>query len=124
VSDLRVDDEVVDVWNQVDAASPRQRPKQQRREAPDDSKLMRVKASSPPQAVANSIRNVIIEQQQCPVIRAIGAGAVAQACKGIAIARGLVATSGRDLAANIGFDTVTGDDGGEISAQTFHLFLR
>ena len=86
--------------------------------------LMRVSATTPPQAVASSINKAIFDQNQMPIVRAIGAGAICQAVKGIAIARGLVATRGRDLAANIGFDTITGDSGNEISAQTFHLFLR
>ena len=86
--------------------------------------LMRVSSTTPPQAVASSINRAIFDQNQTPVISAIGAGAVAQACKGIAIARGLVATRGRDLATTIGFDTVKGDSGTDISAQTFHLFLR
>ena len=86
--------------------------------------LMRVSATSPPQAVASSINKAIFDQQQMPIIRAIGAGAVCQACKGIAIARGLVATRGHDLGVNIGFDTIRGDSGQDISAQTFHLFLR
>ena len=86
--------------------------------------LMRVSATTPPQAVASSINRAIFEENRMPVVRAIGAGAVAQAVKGIAIARGLVATRGRDLATTIGFDTITGDSGNEISAQTFHLFLR
>lgn len=86
--------------------------------------LMRVSASSPPQAVAGSIRALVCDENTMPVIRAIGAGAVAQACKGIAIARGYVATRGLDLGTTIGFDTVLGDDGNDISAQTFHLFIR
>lgn len=86
--------------------------------------LMRVSASSSPQAVAGSIRALIFEENQMPMIRAIGAGAVAQTCKGIAIARGYVATRGYDLAVTIGFDTIVGENGTEISAQTFHLFMR
>ena len=86
--------------------------------------MMRVSATTPPQAIAGSIRAVIFEENQMPIVRAVGAGAVAQACKGIAIARGYVATRGRDLAVNIGFDTIAGDQGQDISAQTFHLFLR
>jgi stage V sporulation protein S len=86
--------------------------------------LMRVSATTPPQAVASSINKAIFDQNQMPIVRAIGAGAICQAVKGIAIARGLVATRGRDLATTIGFDTITGDSGSEISAQTFHLFLR
>lgn len=89
-----------------------------------DENLIRVSATTPPQAVANSIFKAIFESQTMPVIRAIGAGAVAQTCKGIAIGRGLVATRGRDLATTIGFDTIKGDSGNDISAQTFHLFLR
>ena len=89
----------------------------------EPTEIMRVSATTPPQAVAASINRAILDSGP-PVVRAIGAGAVAQACKGIAIARGLVATSGRDLATTIGFDTVMGDKGSEISAQTFHLFLR
>ena len=90
----------------------------------DDEHLMRVSATTPPQAVASSINKAIFNENYMPVVRAVGAGAVAQAVKGIAIARGLVATHGRDLATTIGFDTITGDEGREISAQTFHLFLR
>lgn len=86
--------------------------------------LIRVSATTPPQAVANSIFKAIFEQHTMPSVRAIGAGAVGQTCKGIAIARGLVATRGRDLATTIGFDTIKGDSGNDISAQTFHLFLR
>lgn len=91
---------------------------------PPEESLMRVSATSPPQAIANSIRAAIFDQNQMPIVRAIGAGAVAQACKGIAIARGHVATRGLDLGVNIGFDNVIGDNGMQLSAQTFHLFLR
>jgi len=86
--------------------------------------LIRVSAVTPPQTLANSIFHAIYDEQTMPVVRAIGAGAVCQACKGIAIARGLTATRGRDLMAAIGFDTVAGNQGHDISAQTFHLFLR
>jgi stage V sporulation protein S len=86
--------------------------------------IMRVSASSSPQGVAGSIRAVIFEQNQMPTIRAVGAGAVAQACKGIAIARGYVATRGFDLGTTIGFETIVGDGGQNISSQTFHLFMR
>jgi stage V sporulation protein SpoVS len=88
-----------------------------------EENLMKVSATSPPQSVASSIHKAIFDQQMMPVIRAIGAGAVAQSCKGIAIARGMVAARGLDLCCRIGFDTITGDTGKPISAQTFHLFL-
>jgi stage V sporulation protein S len=89
-----------------------------------EKNLMRVSASSPPQSVANSIARTIFDTSEFPVIRAIGAGAVAQACKGIAIARGIVAPKGLDLSCVIGFDTVQGNEGQEISAQTFFLHAR
>jgi stage V sporulation protein S len=93
-------------------------------EATDAPYMMRVSASSSPQAIAGSIRAVIFENKQMPTIRCVGAGAVGQACKGIAIARGYVATSGLDLATTIGFETIVGDTGEDISAQVFRLFTR
>ena len=89
-----------------------------------DEVTIRVRTNSPVQQVANSIRIAIFEEHKMPILRAIGAGAVAQACKGIAIARGFAATQGIDLATTIGFTEVTGDSGEEIVAQTFHLFVR
>ena len=85
---------------------------------------MKVRAVTPPQAVASSINRFMLDELQMPVIRAIGAGAVAQACKGIAIARGIVAVRGVNLACDIGFDNVLNEEGEEITAQTFRLFLR
>lgn len=89
----------------------------------DPDTVIRVTSNASPQAVANAIRFAIFEQHIVPTVRAIGVGAVAQACKAIAIARGYVATRGFDLATTIGFETVPGDDGSDITAQTFHLFL-
>jgi stage V sporulation protein SpoVS len=86
--------------------------------------VMKVGATSVPQAVASSINRFILDELQMPVLRAIGAGAVAQACKGIAIARGIVAVRGVNLSCDIGFDNVFNERGEEISAQTFRLFLR
>ena len=83
-----------------------------------------MRTNSPVQQVANSIRIAIFEEHKMPIIRAVGAGAVNQACKGIAVARGLVATQGFDLGTNIGFTNVLNDQGEEITAQTFHLFVR
>ena len=92
--------------------------------ADQDDITIRVRANSPVQQVANSIRIAIFEERTMPIIRAVGAGAVAQACKAIAIARGLIATQGFDLGCNIGFTDVVGDSGELITAQTFHLFVR
>jgi stage V sporulation protein S len=67
---------------------------------------------------------VILDEIRMPMIRAIGAGAVNQAAKGIAIARGMVAVRGLDLGCAVGFDNVVGDNGEEISSMVFRLFLR
>jgi stage V sporulation protein SpoVS len=74
--------------------------------------------------VAQNIRRAIFVEHRMPSVRGIGAGAVAQACKGIAIARGDVATQGYDLFAAIGFEMVIGEGGKEVTAQIFRLSLR
>ena len=89
-----------------------------------DEFLIRVKPDSNVQQVANSIRVAIFGEHKMPIVRAIGAGGVNQACKAIAIARGMVATSGFDLSVNIGFSNVAGEAGGEVTAMAFHLFVR
>ena len=63
---------------------------------------LKVSASSKPNAVAGSIANVIREHGKAEV-QAIGAGAINQAVKAIAIARGFVAPSGIDLICIPGF---------------------
>lgn len=90
----------------------------------NDELLVRVSSTTGTKDLGNSIFKCIFEDQQMPVIRAVGAGAVGQACKGIAHASSLVASRGRSLATTIGFDTIQGDSGDDISAQTFYLFLR
>lgn len=132
--DLDVVADDPDTWNRVVPAKPppNYRPRQRllvpdpppRIPVVDADNLMRVKATTSPQAVAAAIRAVIFEQNQMPLVRAMGAGAVNQACKGIAIARGHIAIRGRDLGVNIGFETVAGDSGEDISAMAFFLFLR
>lgn len=121
-----VDDDEVDVYNlkSQPVVRPTPTPLPVPQPLMDMRDVMRVGAASPPQAVASSIQRSIFDESYLPTIRAIGAGAVAQACKGIAIARGHVAVRGLDLGVAIGFDNVPGDNGTEISAQTFRLFLR
>lgn len=88
-----------------------------------DEFTIKVRTDSPVQQVAASIRMAIFEEHKMPIVRAVGAGAVNQACKGIAVARGLVATQGFDLSANIGFANVLNEDGEEITSLVFHLFV-
>ncbi|HZB98256.1 MAG TPA: stage V sporulation protein S [Candidatus Sulfotelmatobacter sp.] len=58
--------------------------------------VLKVSAHSKPVAVAGAIAGVIRTQQRVEV-QAIGAGAINQAIKAIAISRGYVAPAGMDL---------------------------
>ena len=82
-----------------------------------DGDVLRVGAGSNTKAVASAIAHAVYEQRVVK-IRAIGAGAVNQAVKSIAIARGYVAPRGYDLACTPGFATVPSRDG-DISAIVF-----
>lgn len=90
----------------------------------DDDLVLKVSASSPPQSVAAAISKSISDSRKFPVLRAIGHGAVGQAVKALAIARGYVAPRGLDLAFVVGFDTITNAEGKEISAMVFRTFAR
>jgi stage V sporulation protein S len=57
-------------------------------------------------------------------IRAIGAGAVNQAVKAVAIARGYTGPRGFNIACSPGFANVKAADGdGEITAIVLHVFV-
>jgi len=58
--------------------------------------VLKVSAKSNPNSVAGALAGVIREKG-CAEIQAIGAGAINQAVKAIAIARGFIAPSGVDL---------------------------
>jgi len=78
---------------------------------------LRVSAGSNPQSVASAIAHAIYDTREVK-LRAVGAGAVNQAVKAIAIARGYVAPRGLDLTCKPGFTTIESRDG-EISAMIF-----
>lgn len=78
---------------------------------------LRVSAGSNPQAVASAIAHAVYEHKTVK-LRAVGAGSVNQAVKGIAIARGYVAPRGWDLVCKPGFTSIESRDG-EISAILF-----
>lgn len=82
-----------------------------------DGDVLRVSAGSNTKAVASAIAHAVYEQRVVK-IRAIGAGAVNQAVKSIAVARGYVAPRGHDLTCTPGFATVESRDG-DISAIVF-----
>ena len=81
--------------------------------------FLRVSAGSNPQSVASAIAHAIYDKKEVK-LRAVGAGAVNQAVKAIAIARGYVAPRGMDLSCIPGFTTIESRDG-EISAIVFHI---
>ena len=81
--------------------------------------FLRVSANSNPQSVASAIAHAIYEHRQVK-LRAVGAGAVNQAVKSIAIARGYVAPRGLDLTDKPGFTTINSRDG-DISAIIFSI---
>ncbi|MDR1193406.1 MAG: stage V sporulation protein S [Peptococcaceae bacterium] len=64
--------------------------------------MLKVSAKSSPNAVAGALAGVIRESG-CAEIQAIGAGALNQSIKAIAIARGFVAPCGMDLVCTPGF---------------------
>jgi len=61
-----------------------------------DGEILKVAAKSSPNSVAGAIANVFRENGKV-TLQAIGAGAVNQAVKAIAISRGYVASGGVDL---------------------------
>jgi stage V sporulation protein S len=71
--------------------------------------IIRVSAKSRPTAVAGAIAGVIREHSRAEV-QAIGAGAVNQAVKAAAIARGYLADEGKDIICVPYFTEVTIDE--------------
>ena len=82
-----------------------------------EESFLKVGAGSNPQSVAAAVAHALYEKNRV-VIRAVGAGAVNQATKAIAIARGYVAPRGVDLVCRPGFANIPGKnpDEGQISA--------
>lgn len=87
-----------------------------------DEPVLRVSASSSPQSLASAIAHSIYEARTSK-IRAVGAGAVNQAVKAIAIARGFVAPRGFDLVCVPGFASIESHDG-KISAIVFTVMAH
>ena len=87
---------------------------------------IRASSSTNSQALAGSIAKVIGKGSQAE-ITAIGAGAVNQVAKSLAIARRMVSSSGQDLMFTVGFFTADlSDQGGkeEITGLCFRTCLR
>ncbi len=84
--------------------------------------VLKVSAKSKPKAVAGAL-STVVERDKKVELHAIGAGAVNQAVKAIAIARGYVAPRGIDLIATIAFSTIE-IDGAERTGIKFILEPR
>ncbi len=71
--------------------------------------IIKVSSKSAPQKVAGAIANLFREKGEPIEVQAIGAGALNQAIKGIAIARGYVAPTGKNLVCTPAFSDITID---------------
>lgn len=91
---------------------------------PPDTKedFLRVGAGSNPQSVASAIAHAVYDSKNVK-LRAVGAGAVNQAVKACAIARGYVAPRGLDLSMIPGFANIESRDG-TISAIVITVVCR
>lgn len=89
--------------------------------APDPNVAeLRVAARTPPAELASAISHAIYAGNKV-ILRAIGAGSVNQAVKGIVVAQGYVAQRGISLVNRPGFLEVD-MDGEKRTAMTFHVF--
>ncbi len=70
--------------------------------------ILKVSSKSNPVSVAGAIAGIIREKQIVEV-QCIGAGAVNQALKSVAVARGYVAENGIDLVCSPSFSTINVD---------------
>lgn len=70
--------------------------------------IIKVSASSPPKSVAGALA-AILRDRNTAEIQAVGAGAVNQAVKAVAITRGYVAPNGIDLVVVPAFSEVSID---------------
>ncbi len=71
--------------------------------------ILRISAKSSPNAIAGAIAGLIKENGKAEM-QAIGAGAINQAIKAVAIARGFVAPSGIDLICTPAFTEIMIND--------------
>ncbi len=70
--------------------------------------ILKVSSGSKPNSVAGALAE-IIREEQCAEIQAIGAGAINQSIKAIAIARGFLAPAGIDVVCIPAFTDVSVD---------------
>lgn len=75
-----------------------------------EEQILRVKGTASVPSLASAISHAVYDGKEV-TLRAIGASAVSQAVKAVAVARGYVAPRGIDLALIPGFATVDMDEG-------------
>ena len=68
--------------------------------------ILKVSSKSNPNSIAGALANVLREDLKCEM-QAVGAGALNQAMKGIIIARGFVAPSGKNIYCVPSFATIS-----------------
>lgn len=90
-------------------------------EITSDEITLKVKSSSSATNLASAIANNVYENRKV-VLRAIGAGAVNQAVKAIAIAQSYVGPRDKRLSCRPGFTTIEMPDG-DISAITLRILV-
>lgn len=83
--------------------------------------LLKVGAESNPRKVATALAGVLTEQDGFVELQAVGAGAVNQTVKAIAIARGLLAPTGVEIASTPSFVEID-IEGSERTAIRFKVF--
>ena len=71
--------------------------------------ILKISSKSNPNSVAGAIAGLVKESSKAEM-QAIGAGAINQAVKAVAIAKGFVAPSGMDLVCSPAFTEVTIDN--------------
>ncbi|MDP9870414.1 MULTISPECIES: stage V sporulation protein S [Streptosporangium] len=86
-----------------------------------DDVVLRVKSSSNASALGAAVAHAIYAGKNVS-LRAIGAGAVNQTSKSLAIAQGFVGPRGITLSARIGFTTVKMPEG-EVTALVFKVLV-
>lgn len=86
-----------------------------------DPQMMWVSPKTPTSDLASAISYAIYDGKKV-TLRAMGAGAVNQAVKGIAKAQGYVAQRGLILVNQPGFQTVDVKEDGERTAMVFRVF--
>ena len=84
--------------------------------------ILKISAKSSPNSIAGALTGIIKEQGQA-YMQAVGAGAINQAVKAVAIARGFVTVQGNDIYCTPTFTTID-IDGEEKTGIKFHVGLR